>query len=399
MKAIFVAITLICGTQTAISSPKDSPSLDLSKVPTEPKDKPTDKDLEMQEEFMRQFAQMYSQLPSGDDLGDSKMPIDTPKQDADSAGKTTLLDNQLTPKAGAADQLEQESTDVAKGKSGKSNSDEMGADAIKPVQDNFDMSNQFLSNSMQALQNNFGMPSQFLNEQFDEAASPKLAQKETKGATRTLKDNTEDLQSKPAVTPKKEGPKSDTSEDREMQQPTMMDNYSPPTFKKPLAKSLADARKLEDDDKMEDIEKRLFSIEDKVDHLLMHVGHDLTPHKMTWTPWGMHIMPSYHNPDSMHQKLSMIDHMFGQGGYMGGAGMGHMGYRMGMMGHPMGGYGSMMGMMGYGHKLGLGAANPYGYGLDNVHGGWNMWNNTGLGRRASYPGSSNPYYTGNGSII
>ena len=49
---------------------------------------------------------------------------------------------------------------------------------------------------------------------------------------------------------------------------------------------------------------------------------------MTWTPWGMHIMPNYQNPNSMHHKLAMVDHIFGHGGM--GYGMGHMGMGMGM---------------------------------------------------------------------
>lgn len=184
--------------------------------------------------------------------------------------------------------------------------------------------------------------------------------------------------------------------------PSLLQNYTPPVFAKPLAKSFEAARKLEDDDKMEDIEKRLFSIEDKIDHLLMHAGHEITPHKVIWTPWGMHIMPNYNNPDSMHHKLSMVDHLFGHGMEHGmGFGMGHgMGFGMGHYMPPMG-FGHMA-AMGYGmggHMMGIGHNNPYGYGLDNVGGGWNHFGVTGLGRRANYTGSSNPYYEGNGSII
>lgn len=147
-------------------------------------------------------------------------------------------------------------------------------------------------------------------------------------------------------------------------------------------------RKLSEEEKIEDIEKRLFSIEDKVDHLLLHAGHDLTPHKTVWTPWGPHLMPNYNNKESLHHKLSMVDHLMHPYG---------MGMGMGMMHHPMG----MMGMPLMDHHLmGIGHANPWGYGLDHV-GGFGFGNpmSMGLGRRSSYQGSSNPFYTGDGSII
>jgi hypothetical protein len=179
----------------------------------------------------------------------------------------------------------------------------------------------------------------------------------------------------------------------EKEDSTPLDNYTPPVFEKPLVKSYDEARKLSDDDKMEDIEKRLFSIEDKVDHLLMHVGHPMRYIKKNWTPFGDHHMPNYHNNDTLNHKLTTIDYLFGGGG----AGLGS------VMGHPIGGFGGMHPMYGYGgyggHMMGIGHNNPWGYGLDHVGGGWSRFDNSGYGRRANYPGPTNPYYTGSGSII
>jgi hypothetical protein len=116
-------------------------------------------------------------------------------------------------------------------------------------------------------------------------------------------------------------------------------------------------RKLDDeegeDDKLDDVEKRLFSIEDKVDHLLLHAGHEIQPHSAVMTPWGMTFSPSKHNSNSLNNKLRTIDYLFGNHPMsMGG---------MGMMGHGMG---MGMGMMGHG-MMGIGHMNPMGVGLDH----------------------------------
>ena len=104
------------------------------------------------------------------------------------------------------------------------------------------------------------------------------------------------------------------------------------------------------DDTLDDVEKRLFSIEDKIDHLLLHAGHEVTPHAAMFTPWGLHYAPSHHNPKSLHNKLKMVDYLFGNHMPMGGMGLG-----MGMgMGHMMGG-----------HMMGIGHMNPMGVGLDH----------------------------------
>ena len=126
---------------------------------------------------------------------------------------------------------------------------------------------------------------------------------------------------------------------------------------------LVSARKLEDgeeeeeeedgggEDKLDDVEKRLFSIEDKIDHLLYHQGHEVNPNASIFTPWGPHFGPANHNSKSLHNKLKMIDFMFGNHPGMGGTmGMHHMG---------MGGMGMSSHMMGLGHM------NPMGYGLDH----------------------------------
>jgi hypothetical protein len=109
----------------------------------------------------------------------------------------------------------------------------------------------------------------------------------------------------------------------------------------------ADNRKLEDDDKLDDVEKRLFSIEDKIDHLLLHVGHEIQPQKAVFTPWGLTFSPSHHNKKSLHNKLKTVDYLLGN--------------------HPMGGAGLGMGMGGMGSTgmMGIGHMNPMGVGLDH----------------------------------
>lgn len=103
-----------------------------------------------------------------------------------------------------------------------------------------------------------------------------------------------------------------------------------------------------DEDKLDDVEKRLFSIEDKIDHLLLHAGHEVSPHAAVLTPWGLHFAPSKQNPNSLHNKLKMVDYLFGNHAPMGAMGMGMgLGYGMG------------------GHMMGIGHMNPMGYGLDH----------------------------------
>ena len=152
----------------------------------------------------------------------------------------------------------------------------------------------------------------------------------------------------------------------------------------------------EGDDKLTDIEERLYSIEDKIDHLLLHAGHDLRHHTHVMTPWGIYAYPE-HNNDSINHKLTMIDHMGHGIGHM-GMGMGHMDMGIGMGINPMG-----SGHLGIGlhhaahaaHSMGLGHANPYGEGLG--HAGGASFLPYG-GRLSAFPSSSNPYY-GSGSYL
>ena len=125
-------------------------------------------------------------------------------------------------------------------------------------------------------------------------------------------------------------------------------------------------------EQLKDIRKRLYKIEDKLDHVLYHHGHDVTPHQMTLGPYGMMMTPNTKNPNSAHNQLKMGDHMmnpFMGGGMMGGmmhpgmmGGMMHPGMMGGMM-HPgmMGGMmhpGMMGGMMHPGMMGGMGMMHP-----------------------------------------
>ena len=356
MKAIFLSILLISITKSEIIKPTENNQESKPEDISQNKNQSDSKDLDMQQDFMNQFQQMFDQMPQTGDLdqktvGNTQrgLKTDLVSQDKALASKTAENDemNQMKMMQEMMSKMDQDSFDNTK------NVSLAGDDQVK---NNLDLEAEDkpedLNSKNEISQNN----------------KPSLENKNQ------ILENSAEINQKPAT-----------------QNPQMqMDDYTPPTFDKPLAATYKEARKLEDGDKMEDIEKRLFSIEDKIDHLLMHVGHEVTQQKMTWTPWGMHMMPNYHNPNSLHQKLSMVDRMFPHGM---GMGMSHMNMGMGM--HHMG---MPYGMMGS-HAMGLGHANPWGYGLDHVGGGWNNYASMGLGRRASYGGSSNPYYTGNGSII
>ena len=137
------------------------------------------------------------------------------------------------------------------------------------------------------------------------------------------------------------------------------------------------------EDQLKDIRHRLYKIEDKLDHVLYHHGHEVTPHDMHMTPFGVMPVPNTKNPNSAHNQMKMEDHMMnpfhpmGAMGAMGGMGMpygmhpGMMGMHAGMMGmHPgmMGGMGMHPGMMGgmgmpYGMAAmgGMGTMNAYNY--------------------------------------
>lgn len=104
----------------------------------------------------------------------------------------------------------------------------------------------------------------------------------------------------------------------------------------------------EEDDKMTHIRKRLFSIEDKVDHLLLHAGHHLDGHSLAFTPYGTHFVPQFKNKDSLNKRLTIMDHFLHPHMAAGVTGMGG-----GIM-HPN-------------IAMGLGHSNPLGYGLDHTY--------------------------------
>ena len=115
-------------------------------------------------------------------------------------------------------------------------------------------------------------------------------------------------------------------------QPPATDTQLPPV-KKPVSLESLDV-------KLDDAEKRLYSIEDKIDHLLYHHTHDVTPHNIEFSPMGPVMIPDIKNPKSAHTQMKTHDILRGgminpySYGYpMMGMGMG-MGYEMGYGGYP-----------------------------------------------------------------
>ncbi len=83
------------------------------------------------------------------------------------------------------------------------------------------------------------------------------------------------------------------------------------------------------------LEQRLVSIEEKIDHVLFHHAHDVTPHEVRMTPMGPQIIPNIKNPNSAHHQMKMHD-IVRTGFSNPYAYMGNMyGMGMGMMGPPM----------------------------------------------------------------
>ena len=70
------------------------------------------------------------------------------------------------------------------------------------------------------------------------------------------------------------------------------------------------ARKLDSEPSMDDVEERLYAIEDKIDHLLLHAGHDMRQRTAIMTPWGVHHYPTYYNSNSLNNKLAIIDYIY-----------------------------------------------------------------------------------------
>lgn len=118
---------------------------------------------------------------------------------------------------------------------------------------------------------------------------------------------------------------------------------------------------------LKELEKRLYYIEDKTDHILYHNNHDVTKHTVLMTPLGPQIVPQVENPASAHNQLKMHDVAKGSlavnnmamnqmmpqatnggGQSMGGPGMGMGMAPPGMMGNfPGGGFGMGMGAGGF----------------------------------------------------
>ena len=63
--------------------------------------------------------------------------------------------------------------------------------------------------------------------------------------------------------------------------------------------------------KLDDVRQRLLSIEEKIDHLLYHSGHDVTPHEIQYSPLGPVMMPVIHDSKSPHVQMKTHDIMRG----------------------------------------------------------------------------------------
>ena len=98
------------------------------------------------------------------------------------------------------------------------------------------------------------------------------------------------------------------------------------------------------DEQLDDMEKRVFSIEDKIDHLLLHSGHDVGNSHSTMTPFGPLLHPQDHQQNSLNHKLKMIDYLHPHGSFM----------------HPFNHFGVHPNVM-----MGIGHGNPLGVGLDH----------------------------------
>lgn len=59
---------------------------------------------------------------------------------------------------------------------------------------------------------------------------------------------------------------------------------------------------------------RANAVDDKIDHLLFHNHHDLAGTTAHYTPYGVQMLPSTKGPNSVDQKLKMIDYMHNLGG-------------------------------------------------------------------------------------
>jgi len=69
------------------------------------------------------------------------------------------------------------------------------------------------------------------------------------------------------------------------------------------------------EDKVKKLAELLYTLEDKVDHLLFHYSHDVTKHEYQATPFGTFLAPKPKNKNSIHQKLKLVDYLNHQMGH------------------------------------------------------------------------------------
>ena len=68
---------------------------------------------------------------------------------------------------------------------------------------------------------------------------------------------------------------------------------------------------------LSELAKNLYEVEDKLDHLLFHFNHDLTRKAYKKTRYGTKVREQPKNPNSIHQKLKMIDNLSAGAGSLG----------------------------------------------------------------------------------
>jgi len=73
-------------------------------------------------------------------------------------------------------------------------------------------------------------------------------------------------------------------------------------------------RKLNGDQLVDNLITRASTLDDKIDHLLMHNGHDLAGKMAYYTPYGIQVLPKMKSKNSVDQKLKMVDYMHNLGG-------------------------------------------------------------------------------------
>ena len=65
---------------------------------------------------------------------------------------------------------------------------------------------------------------------------------------------------------------------------------------------------------LSELSKRLYEAEDKLEHILYHFNHDLTRHEYKGNNYATFLAPSPLNPNSIHQKLKVLDNLNFQSG-------------------------------------------------------------------------------------